>query len=535
MKKIVAVLVILAFSQFPKAQQFSEKLNNDTIQLALDVPLFQVDSCLRDLLEAVVEDDSQAVYFSQGRDQIVYTLDFKNHGEYIDMFLWPMRVTRFNHTDYSGALNVSGMIFLCRGDYKNLSIFKKVDGSNVKIVLKKPKKTGTLDKIDKSIFQLVDNISLFGTYAECTGFKIVTSIYIEGRMREYQPVRHDKSQLPRTTKANADIISLSKAYNNAFDSLGSLLSTNGSFKKAVFITEHAYFNNDLPLSTVDEFVDGLVYLCKEWKKANHLKEYKFRDSSDLLNNLAIYKVLKDTIKTIGPNGEIFDHLPLSYDFNDFFGREKWSNMFVSKLLVSQTGNCHSFPYLYKILADELGATCWLSLAPNHIYIKNRCQKIGWYNTELTSGDFPIDAWITTSGYIPLKAVQTGIYMDTLSNQQAIALCVLDLAKGYQFQMKNYADGFIIKCCDLVLQHHPVNVQALLLKAETLKRNYEVKKTKGYDDNNTFLTMQTIYLQLLDLGYREMPDDMYMQWLLSVNTQRHKYSNTQMQKVLGSKN
>ncbi len=75
----------------------------------------------------------------------------------------------------------------------------------------------------------------------------------------------------------------------------------------------------------------------------------------------------------------------------------------------------------------MGATCWLSLAPNHMYIKNRCSKIGWYNTELTSGEFPIDAWITTSGYIPLKAIQTGLYMDTLSNQQAIALCVLGLS------------------------------------------------------------------------------------------------------------
>ncbi len=39
---------------------------------------------------------------------------------------------------------------------------------------------GTMDKTDKAIFQLINNISLYGTYVECPGLKIVTSIYIEG-------------------------------------------------------------------------------------------------------------------------------------------------------------------------------------------------------------------------------------------------------------------------------------------------------------------------------------------------------------------
>lgn len=255
----------------------------------------------------------------------------------------------------------------------------------------------------------------------------------------------------------------------------------------------------------------------------------------MLNNLAIYTILKDTVTVSKGNGQQYYHLPFTYDFTDFFGREQWSNMFVSKLLISQQGNCHSLPYLYKILADELGATCWLSLAPNHMYIKNRCSKIGWYNTELTSGEFPIDAWITTSGYIPLKAIQTGLYMDTLSNQQAIALCVLDLAKGYEFQTKNYYDGFILNCCDLVLQYHPVNSQALLLKAETLKRVYE-KQLSDKDSNakETYNSMESLYVKLFDLGYREMPAKMYMEWLMSVTKQSNKYTNKQLKATLTSK-
>jgi hypothetical protein len=203
-------------------------------------------------------------------------------------------------------------------------------------------------------------------------------------------------------------------------------------------------------------------------------------------------------------------------------------MFVTKLLTTHTGNCHSLPYLYKILADEIDATCWLALAPNHMYISNRCQKIGWYNTELTSGDFPIDAWIMGSGYIPIQAIQNGIYMDTLSNQQALALCVLDLAKGYEHHNKNYFDGFIIKCCDLSLQYFPLNVQAMLLKAETLKRVYQKQnKENSHTAKATYKEMQALYVKLFDFGYREMPDQMYIQWLQSVVKERDKYTNTKL--------
>ena len=104
-------------------------------------------------------------------------------------------------------------------------------------------------------------------------------------------------------------------------------------------------------------------------------------------------------------------------------------------------------------------------------------------------------------------------MDTLSNQQAIALCALDLAKGYERLLKNYEDGFIIKCCDLVLQYHPVNAQALLLKAEVLKRIYTKQLSEANAPNAIlFNQMASIYGKLVDLGYREMPESMYIDWL-----------------------
>ena len=307
-----------------------------------------------------------------------------------------------------------------------------------------------------------------------------------------------------------------------------MLSTGGNFKDAVFIVENTYFNGELDKEKFNKSIAYLSEIINRWKEVNKLSNYHFSDSMNFHTNYAIFHLLKDSVKARSVKGTQYISLPYKYDFDDFFANRDWSKMFVSKLIASHTGNCHSFPYLYKILADELRASCWLSLAPNHIYIKNRCKKSGWYNTELTSGSFPIDAWVMASGYIPLEAVQNGIYMDTLSNQQAIALCVLDLAKGYERQMRNYYDGFIIQCCDLVLKYHPNNVMAILLKAETMKKLYLKEQADKYPKlTYTPIQMGKLYGQLFDLGYREMPEKMYMKWLQSVKAEKAKFANKQL--------
>lgn len=311
-------------------------------------------------------------------------------------------------------------------------------------------------------------------------------------------------------------------YQKAFDTLSVIIKQNGSFKQAAFLTENCFLNNEMSARNFYKHISLLSSMAEAWRTANPLIDYRYNDSTNFHLNLAIFKLLKDTLTIVDSQNKSYRFGPYSYDFEDFFGVKDWTNMFVTKLISTQKGNCHSLPFLYKILADELGATCWLSFAPNHIYIKNRCQKAGWYNTELTSGTFPVDAWIATSGYVPIEAIRNGIYMDTLSNQQAIAQCVLDLAKGYEFKTKNYQDGFILKCCDLVLQYHSVNVQALLLKAETLKQIFE--KTK---EPTVYKEMEILYILLLELGYREMPERMYMQWLRSATEQSGKFDNKKL--------
>jgi len=328
----------------------------------------------------------------------------------------------------------------------------------------------------------------------------------------------------QTNSTQQSIFTTSNYYENTFNSIKNKVQTNASFKSCVLEIENNFYGNNININDFDTLIHNLSIIALAKTHSRNVSKYYRYDSINYLINASIFSLIHDT-SFISKDSEIHTHVPFTYNFTDPFGEQDYTNTFVTKLLATHQGNCQSLAYLYKILADELDAKCWLSLAPNHIYIKNYSQKIGWYNTELTSGTFPTDAWIMTTSYISPEAVKSGLYMDTLSNQQAIALCVLDLAKCYEKQTKNYYDGFILKCCDLVLQYHPVNPMALLMRAETLKKIYLHQKEIKYPRPTVTLDeMQKAYIKLAKLGYREMSDRMYQKWLKSIAEQKEKYGN-----------
>lgn len=327
-------------------------------------------------------------------------------------------------------------------------------------------------------------------------------------------------------------------YEIVFNKLAQVLSKENPipFKDIVFLVENCYYDNSLSKADWNYKLTVLVELVVEFRKNNRLN-YDKGDSNRIRTYAAIFKVLTDTTTLVFKKDTVF-HLPFEYDFNDIFGNKDWSKMFIAKLLDTHKGNCHSMPYLYKILCEALDVPCHLALAPNHIYVKHRSDKAGWYNTELTSASFPIDAWLMASGYITLQAIQNGIYMDALNDKQCIAFCVLDLAKGFDRKYPGNDGTFILKCCDLTLEHFPKCINAMLFKAETRKKQLErLMKTLNVSNPARFRLqpegqkwweeMNGLYTQIHRLGYRTMPEPMYVDWLLSLQKEREKYANKQM--------
>ncbi len=301
-------------------------------------------------------------------------------------------------------------------------------------------------------------------------------------------------------------------YLTAYDTIDSLLQNveKVEYKEAVFIIENAYFDNQLDKSIFDSQIRFYTSVCKGIMESGNIL-YPETDKERASAQCATFLFMVDSIPISTPEG-IINLTPFEYNFDDFAGKLDWANMFVTTLIATNKGNCHSLPILYKLIMNELGEEAYLALSPNHMYIKVNNKRVGWYNIELTCGDFPTDAWIMASGYIHLDAIKNGIYMKALTDKESVALCLIDLALGYERKF-GIGDGqFIIKCCETALEHFPKCINAMLLKAETLTALY-----KKNNDDALFAQMTELYTNIHELGYRKMPENMYRNWLNSMGT------------------
>lgn len=138
-----------------------------------------------------------------------------------------------------------------------------------------------------------------------------------------------------------------------------------------------------------------------------------------------------------------------------------------------------------------------------------------------------------SGYITLEAIQNGIFMDTIGTKQAIALCLVDIANGFNRRLKNNNGDFVLKCCDLSLKYFSTNINAMLLKAETLKDIY-LKNKENELGKKSYQEMLDLYGKIYKLGYREMPEEMYIEWMKSLQTQKDKFVNKKISDTFKNK-
>ena len=290
------------------------------------------------------------------------------------------------------------------------------------------------------------------------------------------------------------------------------------FKRAVFITENAFYDNEYIYESFCEVIKEYALVCEVIKSSFDLT-YQNKDKEKTMIYASVFKFMTDTVFFYINDSTNILFLPFLYNFDDFSGEKDWSNMFVIKLLETNKGNCHSLPILYKLIVEEMGERAWLSFAPNHLYIKLRNEQSGWYNTELTTGFFPTDAWLISSGFIHLDAVRSGIYMDTLSQVQSVAMCLIDLAEGFQRKFGDLDTDFVLTCCETALKYYPNYINAMLLQAETLMKIYRNQPDKNSQENKElFEKLNSMYAQIHKLGYRKMPDKMYLEWLMSIGGQ-----------------
>lgn len=314
-----------------------------------------------------------------------------------------------------------------------------------------------------------------------------------------------------------------QAYKQAYEELRGMLDGEAplDLKKAIFTVENAYFNNQGRFEDFDRRIKDLAQITSDY-----IDQQGWDRSNPVTPLLAVHKLFADTLKIDQAGAEdAIVHYPIEYDFNDFWGREELSNVFVSKVLATGSGQCYSMPQLYLLLSEELGSKAWLSFSPNHSFIKFKDENDRWFNLELTNGHLVSESWMMASGYVSIETIQNGIYMDTLSVKETIASKMVDLALGFGY--KYGYDDFVIQAVDKALEHHPENIGGILTKANYYTELVKyIAQQKGNPTNDEYLAdpyarsilvmRERMYNLIDNTGYKHMPADAYTDWLNSLD-------------------
>lgn len=305
-------------------------------------------------------------------------------------------------------------------------------------------------------------------------------------------------------------------FQKAYQLLSGALDANQSIstQQAVFWVENAFQSGTLRYADFDAQIRARLRICQ-----SVLTNEGGNPGSASAKHEVLQRMFRDTLWVEGKR-----ILPFRYDFNDPWGFEDYRKQFVTKTLASGTGQCHSLPLLYKILADAWGISSQLVFSPGHCYIQFQGDAGKWQPFETTNGHPGARSWILASGKISSEALRSGIYLTPLNDQETVAFCLSDLALGYSVRCG--MDAFVGQCVSASLKHCPHNLQALLIQSnyhtETTRHILnQVGETSEYTLRSRYprawQQMQRtdkIYDELDNKGFIPMSQIEYQTWLKS---------------------
>lgn len=314
-------------------------------------------------------------------------------------------------------------------------------------------------------------------------------------------------------------------FQKTFERLNQTDPNNYSVKDLNFMVENAYFEDAMDKDDFDEIITNIgKFLFKK------MDELGYDTNSNSAKNFMIFQFFSERLAL--KDGT--EHLPFEYDFEDYMGNDDYSKMFVTKLLKTQTGQCHSMPLLYLIMAEELGAEAFLAYSPNHSYIRFLADNGKWFNIELTNGMFSTSSYILQSGFVKSEALLNKIYMQNLSDKELMAQFYTDLANGYI--AKFGYDSFVGNMASKALELYPNSISANMIKANFLTMEFEyVCQQAGINpkDNQDLQNIRYFpkiveklnavnaqYATIDNLGYSHMPAEAYQDWLQSMKKQEN---------------
>lgn len=290
-----------------------------------------------------------------------------------------------------------------------------------------------------------------------------------------------------------------------------------SIKDAYYSIEAAYGNVHLSYEEYNNVIKENAKFIKQWLKENG---YNVKDPEAL--HLGIQKFLSDTLYiTIAPLDQAQPaqkkgHFPYYYDYIDYTASEDKRNYFVTKTLATGSGQCHTLPTTYLILAEALGVQAYLSYNPLHSFIRYKNNKGIMVNYETTIDRFLPDQFYLETLPVMAKAKKNKIFINSLNKKQIVATTLLELAVNFTQEHWLSDRKFITECMKTAAPYFPnqefINTESDYLNKRLYADTFNKKvREKGIKD----LSEIEKYPDLLDAynnfrAYMERRSDMGIQ-------------------------
>lgn len=278
------------------------------------------------------------------------------------------------------------------------------------------------------------------------------------------------------------------------------------FKDIVFAIENAYMGDSL---NYEDYNREIEYMASALR--NQADTYADIEPN---RNMAILRAVSSCY--MEPN-EANHGCPFRYDMLPTLRKGHPHYGLVTSLLKTGRGTCRSLPFLFKILADELGAEAYIALAPNHTFIRHKDANNNWWNFETTTGRYLPDMAIVELTEMRPVGISSGLYMTPLRGNQLMLLCLNDLLYAYIQRTGRYSDSFVRRCYGVGLLFFPNN-PLLMIHMYNDRRNVLCERARkaGLRDSVELRTnpdfsaenrqVEEIKRRIEQMGYQEWSDD-----------------------------
>lgn len=328
------------------------------------------------------------------------------------------------------------------------------------------------------------------------------------------------------------------AFYSAFEEINGMLNGKDTLNlgRAVFLVENAWHNNKYDYNDYQKGIKASIDFCNR-----KIQDEKLDKNDNLVKNMMLFRYISDTLQIKEDSYKNQIHYPIRYNYDDYDSQTSYDSHFVTTLMQTGVGQCHSMPLYYLVLAEEIGAEAYWAFSPRHSFVKIQDRRGNWHNLELTCKAILSDAHYMNTSYIKAEALQNKIYLEPMDKTNVIAEMLLELARGYYG--KYGLDNFYLQCLDTAEQYLKNDLNARILRATYETRltltlanllnapKPEMMQELSPESYKHYELMQSQYKKIDDMGYEELPASIYAMWLDHIAKEKQKSERIQQPSIL----